>query len=1040
MYSLCSQEVNKADQTADINTLTRPPTECRDSSCRCDVNLVSMISTSDPDGVQPQTKPPSAMSEVLGQRSLLGVGVLLAWLVLFHLLVNIWLLCVFTSLLVVLGGWLGSQAVLESDSVIHLERFIKFEQVRPSVEDERDLDQEIHNTVRKIIRDFVTSWYSTVSSESRFEMEIQDAMISMAMELKMRARQVDRMELTQRILDLFGCHLQDYIRAKELVSEQQKPLTSKWSHESELWKAYCKVTMPHLAMTSETVEVNHARAVVDLLLHVLVPPPHLETRTGRFVVGELITCNVILPLIAKLSDPDWLNFLIIEIFSRSSKPQEPIKTELQTPSPPKQLLPPAESELFPQAEAPQKINELTPVRATTEIFNHTGTASSELGYDVVDSEEVECAQSIADEEEPSQTFLRHYMRGSKSNPFYQENDSDLDSPSVDYKQSSIDSLVMVGQEEGLYHIHKDSVSSAENSVDQEDVCLSPVDSSCPKVLVNSQPVEHPNSCSPSPVRARDGTASNNSSQDLEREAPSVSPARDLLLSVEQGGLGNSTELTEVSPLQASSPMPAFSFEPLSSPDGPVIIQNLRITGTITAKEHRGTGSHPYTLYTIKYETVVSFEHPGGLQSSLEEGDVVPSVCENPSAVQPVAYHMVNRRYSEFLNLQTRLEEKTDLRKLIKGVKGPKKIFPDMPFGNMDSDKIEARKGLLETFLKQLCAICEIANSEEMQEFLALNTDARIAFVKKPLIVSRIDKIVMNAIVDTLKTAFPRSEPQSPTEDNEGDVDGLKIGGDKKSKSRMKFSSKNIPLMNGSDIKPSVLFGLEKISKVFNRMTLGDLQAFILEQEKSDSGDHQGREDSPMIKEFRGHLDFSLRKKNIRDSESETALAEVALNILCLLMREQWSWLCTENIQRTIRLLFGTLINRWLDVSVANLTCSTYWVVYLQVIQEAVWPGGTLPNEPHPERSQQEKDDTRQQALQCLMRLLPDLVSDMLGSDKYKLSWQTALDSLQDPHINRHLVYCIFDLLLEFLVPEIPEEDFQRSLLQTLSKNPEKLLA
>lgn len=42
--------------------------------------------------------------------------------------------------------------------------------------------------------------------------------------------------------------------------------------------------------------------------------------------------------------------------------------------------------------------------------------------------------------------------------------------------------------------------------------------------------------------------------------------------------------------------------------------------------------------------------------------------------------------------------------------------------------------------QQLCAMCEIANSEEMQEFLALNTDARIAFVKKPFIVSRIDKV------------------------------------------------------------------------------------------------------------------------------------------------------------------------------------------------------------------------------------------------------------------------------------------------------------
>lgn len=60
------------------------------------------------------------------------------------------------------------------------------------MEDEHHLDQEIHNTVRKIIRDFVSSWYSTVSSESGFETEVQEAMISMAMELKIRARQVHR--------------------------------------------------------------------------------------------------------------------------------------------------------------------------------------------------------------------------------------------------------------------------------------------------------------------------------------------------------------------------------------------------------------------------------------------------------------------------------------------------------------------------------------------------------------------------------------------------------------------------------------------------------------------------------------------------------------------------------------------------------------------------------------------------------------------------------------------------------------------------------
>ncbi|XP_068561763.1 sorting nexin-19 isoform X2 [Cebidichthys violaceus] len=995
-----------------------------------------MNSTSPPEGAKPDGLLRGAMAEVLGQKSLLGLGVLVAWLLLFHLLVNIWLLCVFTSLLVVLGGWLGSQAVLESNSVVHLERFIALEQVPSSVEDERHLDQEIHNTVRKIIRDFVSSWFSTVSSESGFETEVREAMISMAMELKIRARQLDRKELTQRILDLFGCHLQDYIRATELVSEQPEPPAGKRSGESDrLWRAYSAVTSPHLATTGDAARLNYTRAAVDLLLHVLVPPPHLESRTGRFVVGELITCNVLLPLVAKLSDPDWLNFLVIEIFGKSRKPQEPVATERSAsspslpspppspppPSPPPSPPSPAESELAPLQETPQRDGEAPPLREALSDAETPELAT----YDVIDSEDADCPQSNAEEEEPSLPFLTHYMRGSKSNPFYQENDSDLESPLADYKRGSIDSLVMIGQEDGLYDGRKERPASVEddNGVDLEDAFPGPADGSCPRVLVNSEPVGHPgNGCDPSSARTSGGL------RDPEREgSPSANPARELLLGVEQN------ELTAVGPaLGSSSPLATFSFEPLISPDGPVIIQNLRISGTITAKEHRGTGSHPYTLYTIKYETAMGCETPGSSShTGSEDAEAAPSGCGEPlSPVQQVAYHMVNRRYSEFLNLQTRLEEKTELRRLIKGVKGPKKIFPDMPFGNMDSDKIEARKGLLETFLKQLCAIPEIANSEEMQEFLALNTDARIAFVKKPFVVSRIDKIVVNAIVDTLKTAFPRSEPQSPTEDNETETDGAKMSSDKKSRSRLKFSSKNIPFMNGSDVRPPVLFSWEQTSAVFSGMSLGDLQAFVSEREKMCVRVEPESEDSPVTREGGVCRDDGSAGKNRREPASETPLAEVALNILCLLVKEQWSWLCSENIQRTIRLLFGTFIDRWLDVGVANLTCTSYWVVYLQVIQESVWPGGALPTAPRLERSRQEKDATRQQALHCLMRLLPDLISDLLGSDKYKLCWQTALDSLQDPSINRHLVYCIFDLLLEFLVPEIPEEDFQRSLLRT----------
>ena len=39
---------------------------------------------------------------------------------------------------------------------------------------------------------------------------------------------------------------------------------------------------------------------------------------------------------------------------------------------------------------------------------------------------------------------------------------------------------------------------------------------------------------------------------------------------------------------------------------------------------------------------------------------------------------------------------------------------------------------------------------------------------------------------------------------------------------------------------------------------------------------------------------------------------------------------------------------------------------------------------------------------------------------------------------RHLVYSLRDILLEVLVPESSEEDFQKTLLHSLSKNHENL--
>uniref|UniRef100_A0A8C2KLC0 Sorting nexin 19a n=1 Tax=Cyprinus carpio TaxID=7962 RepID=A0A8C2KLC0_CYPCA len=844
---------------------------------------------------------PWSFSELLGQRSILGVVVLIAWLVLFHLLVNVWLLCIFTSLLVVLGGWLGSRVALDANSLLHLEHFLPLRQspeVHTTSESEQRLDWEIQSAVDKAVRDFVSSWYCSSVSKGgdEFEWEVRDAMLEAAAKLKSRAKQVDRRALAQRVLELCGCHLQSFSQAKELQRTLQEESDQTFSSSQKLWRLYSRVDLPHPALTGPANQLCYTRALVDLLMHVLIPKSHLETRTGRYMVGELITCNVVLPLVARISNPDWLNQTIVDVFTQSTDKEAPT---------PQHTSPEDEEESvgsFWDCDSPITFN--CPETSSMQTAWSESTAplhdSSETSFQSQWSSDENVqgrrSSSILFPERMTQSTAELLRSPYRTSRLYRHTDYDLDSPSSDERKISSESL-------------KRTDSDDENFCD----CMSPSDF-CGLVCLEEDTLGLLGKC----FRQNVNISEPPSPESTVEECP-VQP-----LTCTSNSIPRSLGLD------------SLVFDNLGNLEGLVTIQNLQITGTSTAKEQRSNSTYPYTLYTIKYETA---------------GD-----SESSKSDQPVVYHMVNRRYSEFLSLQTRLEERPDLRKVIKNVKGPRKLFPDLPFSNLDTDKVEARKSQLESFLRKLCTIPEAANSEEVHEFLALNTDATAAFQKKPSS-SRIDKVLQG-------------------------------------------------------------------------FSLSDLEGFVEEQEKQVDGGVKSRYAGG------GHM-REQRSVEKRGRGADTALADIALNILCLLMKNQWSWLCTENIQKTIRLLFGTFIERWLDIGIAHLTSAPCWVIYLRVLQDAVWPGGELPAVPRPERSPDQREKTRLQCLHCLMRLFPELITDILGSEKCRLVWEHVLESLQDPSINRHLVYCIFDLLLEFLVPEFSEETFQRSLLQSLPGDVER---
>ncbi|KAM4652063.1 sorting nexin-19 [Discoglossus pictus] len=893
------------------------------------------------DGIKTETMCPKDPNR---SWKLLILGILFAWLVLVHLLVNVWLLLLFSAFMAAIGAWLGPQVILGSGTTIHLERFINLEQSSHSPDAEGQLDKEIGLTIQKIMQDFVSSWYRRLSHETAFEDELRGVMWDLAMELKKRVSSADREELTRKLLILGGCHLQCYKWAKARVAGIQDDV----ERESRLWDAYQELSPVHRALSSSSVEVNHARWLVELLLKELVPKPHLESRTGRHLVVELIACNVVLPLVGRMSEPDWINMMLTNIFSKGHLKMEEEKNES-----PVQLTVPKSLPLgINQEQTPQLV---LPSPLTSNLSNCDGIETS----DVDQTSERGSRDTLDGIEEMGQcknkldVFSVQYLQPpTTTSPFFLCEESELESPMSDLGRE-MDPPLMNSSDDLLSDCCLDSLTPAESPI----VAPNEDSGGCMLedggLLVQSGPPSRPEIL----IEPTELSSEFTGTPPTEKEGFSPLDASPLITS------------------SPTAPLHPFSFVPITSPDGPVLIQNLRITGTITAREHSGTGSHPYTLYTIKYDTALDSQSLGTLQ--------------------PMAYHTVNRRYREFLNLQTRLEEKAELRKFVKHIKGPKKLFPDLPFGNMDSEKVEARKSLLESFLKQLCAVPEIASSEEVQEFLALNTDARIAFVKKPFMVSRIDKFVVNAIVDTLKTAFPRSEPQSPTDElSENEVDGKSQNDGKKSaKSRLRFpSSKIAPVLSSAETQEKIIYSVREGSTVSEALSAAGMESFIQKQDK-------------ILRESAGYERMPTPKSSetptnqLRRTGLDGGLSAVALEVLWLAMREQWSWLCTDNMQKLTHLLCGSLIQRWLEVQVNHLTSMQRWALYLRLLQQAIWPGGALRTQPRPIRTQEQKDAACAQALQSLMGILPDLAQEILGAQKCRQAWQSALDSLQHPQIN-----------------------------------------
>lgn len=349
---------------------------------------------------------------------------------------------------------------------------------------------------------------------------------------------------------------------------------------------------------------------------------------------ELITCNVILPLIHKLSDPDWIHLVLVGIFSKArTNPAGVVKplcpaSALEQPSVPTSLPLIVEVQSLPEVRAP------SPAAAPVLLNCNEPEGPSHPSPEVEEGHEaIEGDLGAVPEERKAENNLSHFLQPDIRGPLFLCEDTELESPLSELGKETImlmtpgnflsdriqDALCSVGGSQSL------ECKDGEGSEGIEEVPGTQTDTgllvsmlnTCPEIQIGTAdkeveqgdvtsfttlPESPVKTCPPRPSCLQKDLT--NSVSSLDSSLPQV-----LLSSSPSGPLSSTT----------------FSFEPLSSPDGPVVIQNLRITGTITAREHSGTGFHPYTLYTVKVMGLELVTHSGfgmDLESKISEANVL----------------------------------------------------------------------------------------------------------------------------------------------------------------------------------------------------------------------------------------------------------------------------------------------------------------------------------------------------------------------------------------------------------------------------------
>ncbi|XP_062856486.1 sorting nexin-25 [Trichomycterus rosablanca] len=137
------------------------------------------------------------------------------------------------------------------------------------------------------------------------------------------------------------------------------------------------------------------------------------------------------------------------------------------------------------------------------------------------------------------------------------------------------------------------------------------------------------------------------------------------------------------------------------------------------------------------------------------------------------------------------------------------------------------------------------------------------------------------------------------------------------------------------------------------------------------------------------------------------------------LRGMFKWV-RKTLIALVQVTFGRTINKQIKDTVNWIFSEQMMVYYINIFRDTFWPNGKLAPYKNA-RSDAQRRETKERAQQKLLDNIPDALQNLVGQQNARYGIIKIFNALQEARANKHLLYFLLEMLLKELCPDLSVE-------------------